>query len=91
MATSISEFVNTMVDGMPENKTFCARELARAFRAYHLKEVGIPRLPYSDTIQRVLRERRAERGDVHYFDYSRSIWWKSDHVATKEERDAIGK
>ena len=83
---SIAVFTNEFVDSMGEGQTFQAREIARAFGFYAMRETGQKRLPYSDTIQRVLRERRAEKGDVHYFDYGKSIWWKADHVATKEER-----
>lgn len=88
---SIETFVNEYVDKLNWGDTFNARGIARAFRDYCLKETGLPRLPYSDTIQRVLRERRAEKGDVFYFDYGRSVWWKNDHVATKEERECSAK
>lgn len=83
---SIAVFTNEFVDSMVEGQTFQAREISRAFGFYAMREAGQKRLPYSDTIQRVLRQRRAEKGDVHYFDYGKSIWWKADHVATKEER-----
>lgn len=86
MTMNITEFVNDYVDRLNNGDTFNARQVARAFRDYYLKAEGKPRLPYSDTIQRVLRERRALKGDVYYFDYGKSIWWKNDHVATKEER-----
>ena len=86
---SIEVFVNEYVDKLNWGDQFNARKIARAFRDYRMRETGITRSPYSDTIQRVLRERRAIRGDVYYFDYGRSVWWKNDHVATKEER--IGK
>ena len=86
---SIEVFVNEYVDKLNWGDQFNARKIARAFRDYYMREAGLPRLPYSDTIQRVLRERRATRGDVYYFDYGRFVWWKNDHVATKEER--IGK
>ena len=88
---TIDQFVNEYVDGLNVGDTFNARRVARAYRDYCLGTIGIPRLPYSDTIQRSLRSRRASVGDVFYFDYSRSVWWKNDHVATKEERDAHGK
>lgn len=83
---SIAVFVNEYVDGLKEKDTFQARDISKAYRQYAYAEEHVWRLPYSDTIQRVLRQRRAEKGDVHYFDYGRSIWWKADHVATKEER-----
>lgn len=83
---SIRCFVNEYVDKLNKGDTFYARKVSRAYRDYCVHAVGIPKLPYSDTIQRVLRERRTEKGDVFYFDYSKSIWWKNDHVATKEER-----
>lgn len=84
---SIAVFVNEYVNSLKKGDTFQAREIARAFGFYAMRETGQKRLPYSDTIQRVLRRRRAEKGDVHYFDYGKSIWWKADHVATKEERE----
>lgn len=83
---SIAVFVNEYVDSLKERDTFQARDVAKAYRDYALHEAYVYRLPYSDTIQRTLRQRRAEKGDVHYFDYGKSIWWKNDHVATKEER-----
>ena len=83
---SIEVFVNEYIDKLKVGDQFNARKIARAFRDYYLREAGIPRLPYSDTIQRVLRKRRSVRGDVFYYDYGRSIWWKNDHVATKKER-----
>lgn len=83
---SISEFVNEFVDKLNTGDTFSARQVARAYRDYCVTTVGIPKLPYSDTIQRKLRTRRAIKRDVYYFDYKKSIWWKNDHVATKEER-----
>lgn len=88
---TISQFVNEYVDRLKVGDTFNARKVARAYRDYCLSTIGKPRLPYSDTIQRVLRERRATLKDVYYYDYSRSVWWRNDHVATKEERDAVGR
>ena len=85
-AKTVDQFVNEYVDRLKENDTFNARKIARAYRDYLLGMGLPPRLPYSDTIQRSLRSRRASVGDVFYFDYGRSIWWKNDHVATKEER-----
>ena len=83
---SIAVFVNEYVDGLSKSDTFQARDVAKAYRHYAMQEAHVWRLPYSDTIQRVLRQRRAEKGDVHYYDYGKSIWWKNDHVATKDER-----
>lgn len=83
---SIAQFVNEYVDGLKEKDTFQAREVAKAYKQYAWAVAHMWRLPYSDTIQRVLRRRRAEKGDVYYYDYGKSIWWKNDHVATKEER-----
>lgn len=88
---SIAVFVNEYVDSLKKGETFQAREITRAFGFYAMMATGQIRLPYSDTIQRVLRQRRAEKGDVHYFDYGKSIWWKADHVATKEERECSRK
>lgn len=88
---SIAVFVNEYVDSLNEKDTFQARDVAKAYRHYAINEAYVYRLPYSDTIQRVLRRRRAEKGDVHYFDYGKSIWWKADHVATKEERECSAK
>ena len=83
---TINQFVNDYVDGMNVGTTFNARKVARAYRDACVSSGLPPRLPYADTIQRVLRERRALRGDVFYYDYKKSIWWKNDHVATAEER-----
>lgn len=83
---TISQFVNDYVDRLEVGATFNARKIARCFRDTCVATGNPPRLPYSDTIQRVLRERRALKGDVFYYDYRKSIWWKNDHVATAEER-----
>lgn len=88
---TIKQFVNDYVDSLSEGATFNARKVSRAYRDNCLMNGQPPRLPYSDTIQRFLRERRTIKGDVNYFDIKRSIWWKNDHVATKEERDAHGR
>ena len=84
---TISQFVNDYVDRLEVGTTFNARKIARCFRDTCVATGNPPRLPYSDTIQRVLRERRALKGDVFYYDYGKSIWWKNDHVATAEERN----
>ena len=83
---TIKQFVNDFVDRLEVGATFNARKIARGFRDTCIMTGNPPRLPYSDTIQRVLRERRAIKGDVFYYDYGKSIWWKNDHVATAEER-----
>lgn len=88
MLKSIAQFVNEYVDKMAVGQCFQAREVADAYHGYCKQESGEWRLPYSDTIQRTLRTRRAQRNDVNYFDYGKSIWWKNDHIATKEERNA---
>lgn len=83
---TINRFVNDYVDGMKVGQLINARLLARAYRDACIASGLPPKLPYSDTIQRVLRERRMLRGDIFYYDYKKSIWWKNDHVATAEER-----
>lgn len=83
---TIKEFVYKYVENLKEGQTFQAREVARAYCRLSLTKTGEVRLPYSDTIQRYLRERREEKGDVNYYDYSKSIWWKNNHVATEAER-----
>lgn len=85
---SIEEFTNNYVDRLNTGDTFQARDIQKAFSITAMAEDHVYRLPYSDTIQRRLRKRRSERGDVFYYDYGKSIWWKNDHIATKEERDA---
>lgn len=87
---TVEEYVNRYVDSLKVGQHFQARTVARAFYALTYKD-GKGRLPYADTIQRTLRRRRSERNDVNYFDKGKSIWWKNDHVATAEERDAYRK
>ena len=86
---TIEQFVNEYVDKLKVGDTFNARKISRAYRDWLLMNGFPPALPYSDTIGRRLRQRRADKGDVFYYDYARSIWWKNDHKATKEERDAL--
>lgn len=88
MLKSVAQFVNDYVDKLAVGQCFQARDVADAYHGYCKQESGEWRLPYSDTIQRTLRTRRAQRNDVNYYDYGKSIWWKNDHVATAEERDA---
>lgn len=88
---SVVQFVNEYVDKLDVGQCFQARDVSNAYHDYCRVETGEYRLPYSDTIQRTLRRRRAQRNDVNYFDVVKSIWWKNDHVATAEERDAYRK
>lgn len=91
MLKSVVQFVNEYVDKLTVGQCFQARDVSNAYHDYCRVETGEYRLPYSDTIQRTLRRRRAQRNDVNYFDVVKSVWWKNDHVATAEERDAYRK
>lgn len=91
MLKSVVQFVNEYVDKLTVGQCFQARDVSNAYHDYCRMETGEYRLPYSDTIQRTLRRRRAQRNDVNYFDVVKSVWWKNDHVATVEERDAYRK
>ena len=91
MLKNVAQFVNEYVDKLTVGQCFQARDVSNAYHDYCRMETGEYRLPYSDTIQRTLRRRRAQRNDVNYFDVVKSIWWKNDHVATAEERDAYRK
>lgn len=89
---TIREFTFDAVDNMLKGDVFTARDICRKYNAYVFKETQGEeyKLPYDDTVGRLLRERRANLGDVFYFDYGRSMWWKNDHIATAEERKAYG-
>lgn len=91
MLKSVVQFVNEYVDKLTVGQCFQARDVSNAYHDYCRMETGEYRLPYSDTIQRTLRRRRAQRNDVNYFDVVKSVWWKNDHVATVEERNAYRK
>lgn len=84
---SIEEFLNMEIDKMKRGEVFTLRGLKSAYTSYMLKEYGIYKYPFDDTIGRRLRARRQSRGDINYFDRRRSLWWKNDHEATQEERD----
>lgn len=88
---TVNEFINSYVDKLKTGQHFQARTIARAYYAQEFRTKRKPKLPYSDTVQRYLRQRRTEKGDVNYFDKSKSIWWKNDHVASEEERECSRK
>lgn len=83
---SIEKFTNEEVDNMKQGEVFSARNLASQYSMYVWRTTGEYRNPFPDTIGRRLRTRRAVKGDVFYYDYGRSLWWKNDHVATPKER-----
>lgn len=87
---SIKEFTNNFVETSLNKRRFQVRQIANQYNYYCISNGFGIKKPYSDTVGRYLRERRAKVGDVHYFDYGKSIWWKSDHDATAEERRAYG-
>ena len=87
---SLKDFIKTYVDALPARAKFQARDIQRAYSDYTWNESKKQRKPlyknpYSDSIQRNLRRRRAERNDVNYYNKAKSIWWKADHVATGED------
>lgn len=83
---SIEKFTNEEVDNMKQGEVFSARNLASQYSMYVWRTTGEYRNPFPDTIARFLRKRRAVKGDVFYYDYGRSLWWKADHTATLKER-----
>lgn len=84
---SIEEFINKEIDKMKRGEVFTLRGLKSAYTSYMLKEYGVYKNPFDDTIGRLLRARRQAWGDINYFDRRSSLWWKNDHEATQEERD----
>ena len=96
MLKTVEKFINEQVDLLPDNAVFTARRLSEQYEFYarlHEAQTGEkPNVyrPYDDTVGRMLRRRRAWRNDVHYWDRSRALWWKSDHDATIEERKGYG-
>lgn len=84
---SIEDFLNMEIDKMKRGEVFTLRGLKSAYTAYMLKEYGVYKYPFDDTIGRRLRARRQAWGDINYFDRRRSFWWKNDHEATQEERN----
>ena len=84
---TIREWVEQDINKMPVGEVFSARDLARRYGFYvsHMTHGKEYRNPYSDTIGRILRDRRSRCSDVFYFDYGRSLWWKNDHVASRDE------
>lgn len=93
---TVEGFTNRFVEGLTDNQTFTARQIGYQY-SYEVQRIATtaktaPKVirPYDDTIGRFLRQRRADFNDVHYFDRSRAIWWKSDHDATPDERRRHG-
>lgn len=87
----IKDFTNDFVDRLPKNAVFSVRDIAKAYSAHIWHKYRLFKDPFDDTIGRYLRDRREAKGDVHYFDYTKSLWWKADHIATAEEREAYGR
>lgn len=84
---SIEEFTRELVGSFVITYRFNVREIADKYNHYAWNIGREMRKPYDDTIGRILRRMREEGLPVNYFDKSKAIWWASDHIATKEERE----